>query len=179
MGEIVKSNELTGTAMAGIVLAVSLLVIYPILMRVLLNWIEPTRMRFDSLAKELLASHHVSEELKQLIDRMMDDIYEWRTMAILTVKFPALLFGRLFGLVEPVKLPKLPDDKETTQKFAELVACHIRSSAAANPIFTVIFMLEYALLAMVLVPLGMLSRLADFSIKLIVYFERNHNFHHT
>lgn len=164
-------EELSQPQLVGFIGTIVALLAYPIVLRVIADRVEPTRQRLDMLGKELLSSPNVSERYKVIVDGMLDDAYDWRLMASVVLRLPIFLFGRLLGFIKPLPLPQLPSDEDARKKLLDFISCHMRSVAAANPICSLIFALEVAVLVIFMVPLGMISRLAEISLKVILFSE--------
>ena len=155
------------------------LVLWPLLMRYLSYRVRGTRERMLELGNFLLENNSFEPKGKLIVGMMLEDASDWRFMAAMSFRFPVYVVGRLFNMVEPVKLPSLPKDEEFKSKFYEFFSCHMRSTAAANPIFSIIVAFEFALLVMILLPLGMLSLVTEYMYKISVLTERNTHLNHT
>jgi len=150
-------------------------------MRFLANRVEPYRQRMAVLGRSLLASPKLSGRHKEIVDATIDEAYSWRFMALIVVKLPVYVIGRQLGMLQPVKVPGPIVDAKTSAEYNEYMACLLRSTAAANPLCTVVLALEMCVLLLCLLPIGMIDRLAETLTKAIVYTEmhgHNSNHHH-
>jgi len=140
---------------------ITLLLAYPIFMRWLANKVHPSRLRMAALGKRLLASPKLSERQKVAIDRMLDDAFDWRFMLLMSVMIPArAMFARsrdggCDGCIFNV------GDDGVAALVREFTDCHIRATAAANPLFAAVVAVEMAVIAAVLWPLGKISKATD------------------
>jgi len=104
---------------------------------------------------------HELARQKVAIDRMLDDAFDWRFMLLMSVMIPArALFSRsrdggCDGCIFNVS------DDGVAALVREFTDCHIRATAAANPLFAVVVAAEMAVIAAVLWPLGKISKATD------------------
>lgn len=161
----------TGQTIA-LVITLAALVLYPVVMRILVDRVQPTRLRMADLGKQLLASTHLPDRLKDVVDGMLDEAFDWRFMLFASFLFPYFVIGRMFRLIAPPKIPKI-NDLETRKQFHEFLNCHTRATAAANPLFAIILGIEVALLVVVLVPLGMMWHASDMLFEATIKTDRH------
>lgn len=109
--------------------------LYPILHALVLRWTEPVRLEFADIGKSLLSSPDISEEHKELISDMLDDVFSWRFMAFATFAFPVAVFrgGAKTRLDEN---EKQLFDRPDMSRFVHL---HMKSVMAASPLWAAAF----------------------------------------
>lgn len=142
-----------------VVAGVCILIGYPIFMRLLAEWSQPSRLRMVDIGNELLANPYVSSEHKKLINSMLDSAYNPAFMVFVAITMPWFGMAKIFRRTKPPHPPITNED--IRQLDSEFCRRFIESVAAANPAFTVLAALEMAALAMVLFPLGQLWRAQD------------------
>lgn len=158
-----------------IILTVIALLAWPLVMRLLAAAVAHDRERLAVLAHELLADPHLDEHEKNVVEAMADDAMDWRALFVATWALPAYIVGRRLNLVKAIDLPEFTNP-ETAKKFSEFADCHMRSIAAAGPLFAIVLGLEFAIMALILVPFGMLNRLQQILLKSLIYGEHHaHN----
>ena len=133
----------------------------PVVMRVLAKRVQPARLSMADLGKELLSSSHLKEDQKIIISMMLDDASDWRVMCHASVGLPWIIVKMVLG--RDMSKPRLSriSDSETRDKVDDFVDLHIKSTAAANPLFAVVFGVELALLVLMLAPFGMVKKFVD------------------
>jgi hypothetical protein len=138
-----------------ILIGVAALVGYPIVMRVLAERLQPSRLRMLDVGKLLLAHASVPAEHKHIIDSMLRDAYNPTVMILVAITMPYYVILRVVG---KIKAPPRISDVEARQMDDDFCRLFIVSIAAANPIFSVIVGLEIGILSLILFPLGKLSK---------------------
>lgn len=131
-----------GHQMTLFVVAVLLVLAYPIVAAALLRATQGTRDEIALLAHELLASPQISEEKKQFISDLVDDVFDWRFMAIACVQFPVSVWSAMRG-----KLSLSREDKRFIEddRVARFIDLHMRAVAAAAPLWTLLFIVIAAI----------------------------------
>lgn len=150
---------MTESHLVPLVVALALVFSYPFVAAFLLRLTEGTRAEMASIGRELLVSPHYSEEQKQLISAMLDDVFDWRFMAFACFYFPVIVVMTVFHR------GRLPDADRRFARDPEVVKffdLHMRATSAAAPLWTVLFYLValvVLLLAVAFIGISILSQL--------------------
>lgn len=151
-------------ALATVIVA---LLVYPLITSGLARAVQPLRLRMADLGCELLASPHISERDKNVIDGMLADAYRWRTLAEFVVFLPVYMVQ-----MRRRRVPKIViEDAETRKKFREFMSLHLTSAIAANPVFAFLLVIELFFVIVFLLCLGSLLKISDVLIGASVYAE--------
>jgi hypothetical protein len=135
-----------------LIVALGVLLAYPLVMRVLAKTAEPLRERLLYTADEALAAPSVSAPAKERIRHVLDDALSARLMIGLFVALPIVVLGKSVRSREREIHEQMNRDG---QKHVEAVIMRaVLSGAAANPIFALLVAAEIAILMLVLYPLG-------------------------
>lgn|GEM_PF-1872114 len=165
---------MTTLEQAALVATVGAILAYPLVMRWLATRVHPSRLRLADLGNELMESPHLSDARKDDVREMLVDAFDWRVMVVVAINLPLAAFG-LRRRLKAMSQDRIADP-DTRQMWSEFSARFIQSIAAANPLVTVIVLVELMLFLVVLFPLGLIRRLND----LVVDIAARHgsNTHH-
>lgn len=131
---------------------------YVVLLRYLARRAHPARMRMAELGHVLLGSDAMSERLKVIVNAMLDDAYDPNFMMYAAWNMPQAL---LWIKRRPADWLNDVKDQAVRHQLDEFLSCHMKATAAANPVFTVVVAIELAIAVMVLLPYGLLRRLPE------------------
>lgn len=132
-------------------------VIYPVVMRVLAQALQPMRLNMADMGNDLLGSPKLTEPQKKQITSMLDDAFEWRFMLVAVLFFPALVVRKALGRLPQTPLDRV-SDKETEKLLDRFMIRLIVSLAAANPICFVILGFEFVVIVF---PAALARKLAN------------------
>lgn len=129
--------------------AAAAIISYAILTVVLAYFAQPMRLEMADIGKKLLCSDDLTEKERAAISAMLDDAFDRVVMIKATWHFPAVLAGYIRTHVlnsakEDEKTPWERDgvSDETKHLFLQFVSHHMKSTAASNPPFAAILMIE-------------------------------------
>lgn len=111
---------------------------YSVLKKALLRLTEPVRLEFADLGKQLLTAPDISEAHKEFISDMLDDVFSWQFMAMVTIQFPMALLVRSREARLSAEDRSFVSRKDV-ERFFNL---HMRSVMAVSPIWTAMFLVE-------------------------------------
>ncbi|ADV12919.1 hypothetical protein [Mesorhizobium ciceri] len=129
---------------------------YPLISSLILKMTERTRDEFADLVRKLLVDPSVSEDRKVFISSMVDDVFDWRFMAMASVVFPLVV------LTHRVERDLTGEDRAFFERedAKRLIVLHMKSVMAASPIFTIVFLITSTLALLLKVfSLGMSIRI--------------------
>lgn len=121
------------------------LVAYPVF---LLAWVEvmrPIRMRFADEGARLLASPHLDDQQKDLVDMFLDDAFDWKFSIAAFIAFLPMLaikaVMRVHGSGASLSYPGLQDllRNPEAEAFLDL---HAKCALGSNPFFALLFFIE-------------------------------------
>lgn len=132
-----------------LLVGIAVAVVYPLLMRVILDRVQPLRLKLAELGNQLLESSTLPEAHKRVVVGMLDDAFEWRFMFSALYSFPVFAWTRLRGrrLSDPFAQIRNTDDKD---KMLEMTGRFAASVVAANPLVAFVVALEFAVIALLL-----------------------------
>jgi hypothetical protein len=133
--------SIVGKALVAITLLVFL--IYPFLMRGLAHVLYSTHLRAAELGRELLLSPFVRERDKEIVNNMLDHVFDWKFPILTAVFFP---FSIGANLAHADKIPISYGSGPAAGMFGEFIRCFMMSMFAVNPVFAGISFLELALM---------------------------------
>jgi hypothetical protein len=148
-------TEMAITAETFILSAAVVAFAYPIAMRFIARAVQPSRLEMAALGDELLTSPHISEIDKGFIEMQLDEAFDWRDMLMIMIVIP--IMAPKFILDRPDRYWPNIQDEAVRKKFERFFTLSYRSASAANPICAVVCSIEFALLGLILVPLGRLA----------------------
>jgi hypothetical protein len=123
----------------------TIVVSYPIVMRVAAAIAHPARLRMADLGRKLLASPRLSEPQKSLVDSMLDDAFDWRILIALTIALPFFCVVLVIRRKSKSVFSGI-DDVELARDIHEFQKCYMKAICAANPLFALLFLLELPVL---------------------------------
>lgn len=115
------------------------------MMRFFLEKSHETRLRMIQIGNELLHSDKVSDSRKKVIKSSMKASFSWWPMTLIVFTMPFFLMKN--GLAK--NAVHFANDSELEKKYALFQDCHGKSLMAANPIFSVIAILEIIIFLLV------------------------------
>jgi hypothetical protein len=119
--------------------------LYPVIMRLLLKKTHHTRLRMIEIGNELLSSDRISDSQKKMIRSSMRASFSWWPMALVVFIMPFYLLKN--GLTKNVV--RIPNDPDLERKYALFQECQGKSLMVANPIFSIIAILEVSVYLMI------------------------------
>lgn len=143
------------TAQIALIVALAAIAAYPFVMRLAAARAHPMRLRMAEVGKTLLTAPRLDETRKEQVDLLLDMAFDWRVMIGLCAALPVAVVRRRFR-GRPAR--PAPADPETEYAWNDFMSAFTRSVAAANPLFSVVFAIEIAVLVLLLVPFGMAWR---------------------
>ncbi len=118
--------------------AVVLVVLYPLLSAFLLRVTQGTRDEMADIGRELLASPAISEDNKQFISDLLEDVFDWRFMAVACLSFPQMVWDAARGRSPTICAADRQFVRDArVNRFFDL---HWRAVAAASPAWTALFL---------------------------------------
>lgn len=107
-----------------------------------LRRVRQDRIRLAELGRRLLASPHLTEREKLIVDALLEDAFDWRIMLDVAKRLPHIVSAKA----------QSPDDPEfeaflAKPDVAEFLRCFTRSAEAANPAASVLVWIILASLA--------------------------------
>lgn len=140
------------------VLMAGLLACHLLLSNWLLARVQPVRLRMADRGCELLASEHLPERMKLMVQVLMKDAFDPYFMLYAARKIPVTLLRgkwRNSDWIERI------EDRATRESFVEFLGCHFQSAAAANPLCALIVGVEMAVGVLAYMCVGILVSLPD------------------
>lgn len=133
---------------------VGIIASYPAVLMVLGRLVHPARLRMAELGGRLLESK-LTEQQKAVIRSTLDDAFDWRVMWLFALALPVCVVRcrSLRSSLDGIQDADLKADVDT------LMSLSMRSAFAASPVAGLIVTVEMTLLAMVLVPFGLVRKL--------------------
>ena len=136
------------------IIVLSLIGLYVLIGRLMLDRAEPYRMRLADLGKTLLSSPRLTENEKRAVDGMLDDAFDWTVAVRLCMRVPFVIFRHVLGSAPKTSMPDHPD-------FHEFLNCYMKSIFFANPVFSILMRLEIGLILLFAITLfGVFSQLS-------------------
>lgn len=136
---------------------IAVLIGYPVAMRLIAKAVHNDRMAMVDTANAALSSPYLSDRAKLRIRRLIDVAMDSRLMPGLLIVLPSVIVGRAVGHRDPQAGERM--DQAEQEVFDRFMRLFLRSSAAANPIFALLVLIEIAVLGLVLIPLGKMRQL--------------------
>lgn len=133
--------------MAAVILVIGsaiVLLMLPIIEWALIKATSSDRDRMLELAQTMMGSPDYSDEQKVMISSMLDTALDRMFMPRIVMGLPKYIIRVVKGNI--AKQPSMLFD----EKFSEFSHLHKKSVAAANPLFSMIFKIEVAVLLLVL-----------------------------
>lgn len=125
--------------------ALALLATYPIFFLVWLSVMRPIRMRFADEGVRLLKSKKLDDQQKALVDRFLDDAFDWKFAIFAFVAFlPTLAWKvslRRLGHGEDLRIPGLRE-LHANPEADEFLMLHAKCALGSNPFFALLFFIE-------------------------------------
>ncbi len=124
-----------------LVCAAFVLLAYPVLQWLVLRSTEGTRLALAEQGRRLLADPSISEEHKEFISSMLDDVFSWQFAAKASFVFPRIV------LSSRREVHLTPEDKAflAREEVGALMNLHFRAAMAASPFWTLVFMFSATL----------------------------------
>lgn len=124
-----------------IIIALCLVLLYPVVTALCLRLARSARDEFAELTRKMLQDPTISEEHKTIISSMSDDVFDWRFMAFATIAFP------LVAISGDYKRSISQEDREFMARddASRLSTLHMRCVMAAAPFLTVVFLISATL----------------------------------
>lgn len=113
---------------------------YPLIMRFLLEKLHPSRLQMIKFGNDLLRSEKLTTHQMDMIRSSMQASFSWWPMALVIFIMPFYLMKN--GLTKNGNGVKFPGDHELEQKYALFQEYQGKSIMAANPIFSLIAIIE-------------------------------------
>jgi len=119
--------------------AIALISLAPALV---LRGVRRNRMQLAELGRRLLASPHLTEREKQIVDALLEDAFDWRIMLDVARRLPQTV-------PDGAQTRHDPDFEAFLAKpdVAEFLRCFTRSAEAANPAASLFVWIVFAVLA--------------------------------
>lgn len=120
------------------------IVLYPVYRFILIKAMQPVRLAFADEGIRLLNSPDIPEDEKEIIDRYLDDAFDWRTAIVLAVGVvPVILWKGLRDRLGPKDIASKSlrsfVRREESRDFLNL---HLFCIMGSNPIAALIFFTE-------------------------------------
>jgi len=131
--------------------ALGAIVCYPFYRWALTALMQPVRLAFADEGVQLLNSPHLPEAEKALVDRYLDDAFDWKFAPFTAITMLPILGWMVFKAATgrdssiPIELEQFSSRPEA-EKFIQL---HVLCVAGSNPLFAAIVVFE---LLLVLLP---------------------------
>jgi hypothetical protein len=146
-------------SMTPFIVAVALVLLYPLFAALVLRLTEGVRDELAILGRELLTSPTINEDKKQFISDLLDDVFDWRFMALACLRFPITVWELVKGRRGLSRDERNFLDDPRVGRFISL---HMVSVQAAAPLWTIVFWIVAAisvLLAIAFIGVGVLTQL--------------------
>jgi len=129
-----------------LMIAVLLAFAYPVLKRILLEWAQPARMELLEITRKILNSQKYAPEEKCYVRAIADKALDWKETAMIAAFFPYYLAQEVW---KKEKTDSVYSKLSKDENFQHLVDLEIRSSIAANPMATMIILVEMSIALLV------------------------------
>lgn len=150
----------------------ALVIAYPIIMRVASELAQPIRLRLATLGVETLSSDHLSTFEKHVVNSMLDDAYDPKVAVFFALAFPIFVVGSILGLISDAELD-FSSTGEVRGKLREMSRMHTIAIAAANPLFSIVIIVEAVIIGALAFPYLLLHSVLRGSVKLGGMLEMN------
>ena len=124
---------------------IAALLAYPTFLWFWIRVMRPIRMQFADEGARLLRSPDIDDGQKELIDKFLDDAFDWKFSIIAFFVFlPAVATKAILrrtGHAEGVHIPELHDLYENPEAERFLIL-HAKCALGSNPFFALLFFVE-------------------------------------
>jgi len=143
-----------------ILLVAGVAIAHPIVMRLIMEAVQPVRLEMAELGRTLVNREDVPKRHKDTIAMIVRDAFAWKFMIGVFFVLPFYAFIRVIGrpLGDPFRDVESLEARKMMERFVELFAI---STAAANPFFFVLVGVEFLVLFTFLRTFRMLNGNAD------------------
>lgn len=128
--------------------------IYALLRMRLSAAIQPMRIRFIERVNAMQVDGNTSEKLKEELNTLADNLFKTRIAWLIVLTYPVAVFWAFF----PGKTNESQNSQTANSAASTAMGLGIFCAVANSPIALLIFIIELALLLMLFIPLGKVSR---------------------
>lgn len=134
--------------------AAALVGIYALLCMRISAAIQPMRIRFIERVNSMQADENTSEKLKAELSTLADNLFKTRIAWLIVLTYPFAVFLAFF----PRKMNESRSSQTANSAASTAMGLGIFCAVANSPIALLIFTIELALLLVLFIPLGKVSR---------------------
>lgn len=138
--------------MVGIVLT------YPIFMRIVAQKMQPKRLEMARLGNLLLKREDLEDDHRHIIKMMLADAFDAKPVIMLVCVFPVFAFK---GFRKHTSTPSTSIPLNIATDMKRFKTLHLVSLFAANPLFSIILLIEIMIIAAIFTPIAILAGNSD------------------